>query len=119
MSRWLKYSGATVWGQHVSASAKLAAETTLTLCRRAAQVADVLLPSLDERAPRIDVAPASLAPRRPGLAKVDDGDWAFFGAESGERLNDETERELRREGEIVGSGQVVGRHADEPRIAVA
>lgn len=84
-----------------------------------AQVADELLPALDEDAPRVDVPPASLAPRRSRLAKVDDRYRFFFGSQRSERLDDHAERQLRRNCQVVRCRQAVGGHAEEARVAVA
>lgn len=74
---------------------------------------------VDKDAPRVDVAPAPVAPRRAHLAKVDDGDRPFLRAEGRKRLHDEAERDLGRRGEVVGRGEVVRRRAHEARVAVA
>ena len=50
---------------------------------------------------------------------VDHGYLPFFGSQRRKRLDDEAKRELRGDGEVVSVGEVVGRHTEEARIAVA
>jgi hypothetical protein len=120
MSRWEKYSGATARARDDELLKKRTREwgKRRTLRGSSAQIAHKLLTSLDEDAPRIDVSPAPLTPRRTRLAKVHNGYRTFLLTKLSERLNDEPEGKLRSEGEIVGSGEVVGSHADEAGVAI-
>lgn len=90
-----------------------------TIGRAAAEIADELLAAVNEHAPRVDVTATALAARGPDVAKVDDGYGALLAPERREGLDDEAERELGRDREVVRVREVVRRHPDEPRTRVA
>lgn len=119
MSRWLKYSGVTAGEEDECCSEILGAESSRTVGRGSAQVADELLSSVDEDAPGVDISPTALTPRRSNIPVIDDWHLSLLGSQRRKRLDDEAEGELRGDGKVVGVREVVGRHAEEARVAVA
>jgi len=85
-------------------------EKRLTFCSSTTQITQEFLTSFDKHTPRIDVTSTSLTSRRSSLSKIDDRYRSFFWTKVSERLNDESEGELRSDGEIIREWKVVGCH---------